>query len=86
MKVKNLTNAPMQLGDGKMIGASGHGDERDYDLKELTGRDQQRFERGQLQVSKSLPDDAETTEKEPSESKNLSDGKQVKKGEKNNAK
>lgn len=71
MKVKNLTDDPMQLGDGRMIGVN---DERDYDLEKLTTRDQQRFQRGALQVTKELAADAETTDKKPVEGINLSDG------------
>ncbi len=58
MKVKNITDSPMQLGDGRMIGVN---DERDYDLQELTMRDRKRFESGKLEVIKELPADAEKT-------------------------
>lgn len=62
MEVKNLMNYPVQLGDGKMIGASGtNSDTRKYSKKELTERDQKRFENGKLEVIKQLPEDAEKT-------------------------
>jgi hypothetical protein len=55
MKVQNLLGYPVQLGDGRIIGAAGtDADKRDYLFKELTAEDQKRFERGDLRVEKLL--------------------------------
>jgi hypothetical protein len=62
MKVKNLTEYPMQLGDGRAIGA---GSEREYGLPELTERDQRRFQKGQLLATKEIPADAEKSAEKP---------------------
>lgn len=59
MKIKNLSDTPIDLGDGRMIGANAV---RKYGLKQLTDRDQKRFERGLLEVVKEIPADAEKTQ------------------------
>lgn len=79
MDVKNLLSFPVRLDDGRMIGASGtNSDTRKYGKKELTERDQKRFENGKLEVIKYLPADAETTSKPPKPGKNLSEGEKTK--------
>ncbi len=52
MKVKNLLDYPAQLGDGRMIGATGaHGsDERKYGLPVLSKEDKQRVKSGWLEI------------------------------------
>jgi len=51
MKVTNLEDYPVLLGDRRVIGAFGTPDgTRDYDGTSLTDRDQQRVDRGQLVI------------------------------------
>ncbi len=80
MKVKNLMDYPVQLGDGRMIGALGtKSDTRAYGKKELTDSDQKRVESGMLEVE-NLPVDAEETLNTPKSGTNLSDGAKAKNG------
>ncbi len=63
MKVKNLLAFPVRLDDGKMIGGAGtSSDTRKYGKRELTERDQKRFEGGKLEVINDLPANPEQTE------------------------
>ena len=55
MKIKNLTDSAIELGDGRMIGA---GAERKYGLKELSQRDQQRLDKGSLAIVEPIPVEA----------------------------
>lgn len=51
MRIKNLLNTPLQLGDRRMIGAAGtRSEEREFGLPELTDRDKRRIDQGILQV------------------------------------
>lgn len=51
MKIKNLADYPQQLGDDRVIGASGtKQDTREYDLPELTKEDKRRVKDGTLAV------------------------------------
>lgn len=54
MKIKNLTDSAIELGDGQMIGALA---ERKYGRKELTERDQKRVEKGLLEIVEPIPTD-----------------------------
>lgn len=81
MNVKNLVGFPVQLGDGRMIGASGtNSDTRKYGKKELTERDQKRVDNGKLEVVKELSADAETINKKSKAGENSSDGEKNKSG------
>lgn len=51
MKIKNLADYPQQLGDGRVIGASGtKQDTREYDLEALAKEDKKRVKDGTLAV------------------------------------
>lgn len=64
MKIKNLLNTPLQLGDRRMIGAAGTSSEtREYGLPELTDRDKRRVGQGALQVVEESPVEPEKKQK-----------------------
>jgi hypothetical protein len=58
MKVTNLADYPLQLGDGRVIGAAGtKQDTREYDLPELTKEDKKRVKEDTLAVVVEEPEE-----------------------------
>lgn len=76
MKVKNLMDYPQQLGDGRVVGASGtEQDTREYDLEALAKEDKKRVKDGTLAVVEEVETKPIDTEKDDAETKGKNGGK-----------